>query len=346
MATITQLGLMRHLRAEPNQYILHYRGGKLVRQGAGLAYWFMPMSASIALLPVEDAEATTLLHERTSDVQAVNAQVTVRYRVAKPELAARRVNFAIGTESGAWSEKPLEKLVEFFHQRVQEPAREALSAMPLNEAIKTGAEVVQRAVRARLLDDPEMHDMGLAVVDVHVIHVSPSAEMEKALQTPAREGLQQKADEAIFRRRADAVEKERAIKENELSTEIELERRNEELIQRRGNNKLREVSQDAEAEKLATEAGIERSNLQADASAKQIRTRAEADADARRATGQAEADAEAARAAAWKDLPSKVLLGLAALEFARKVQTIDHLNISPNMLSDLLAEFLENKVSN
>ncbi|MCA8937684.1 MAG: SPFH domain-containing protein [Planctomycetes bacterium] len=344
MAAITKLGLLRHLRAEPNQYILHYRAGKLARQGAGLAYWFMPMSASIALLPVEDAEATTLLHERTSDMQGVNAQLTVRYRVAKPELAARRVNFAISTETGGWTEKPLEKLAEFFNQRVQGPARAALAAMVLADAIKTGAEVVQRAVRASLHDDPELHDMGLAVVDVHVIHVSPSAEMEKALQTPARESLQQKADEAIFRRRADAVEKERAIKENELSTEIELERRNEELIQRRGANKLREVGQDAEAEKLAAEAGIERSNLQADATARQIRQRAEADADARRAIGEAEAAAEAARAEAWKDLPSKVLLGLAAIEFARKVDHINHLNLSPNLLSDLLGEFLESKV--
>lgn len=345
MATITKLGLLRHLRAEPNQYILHYSAGTLSRQGAGLAYWFLPMSASVALLPVEDAEATTLLHERTGDMQAVNVQVTVRYRVAKPELAARRVNFAISTENGAWTEKPLEKLAEFFNQRVQEPARTALSALTLAETVKSGAEKVQAAVRAHLLDDPELHDMGLAVVDVHVIHVSPSAEMEKALQTPARESLQQKADEAIFRRRADAVEKERAIKENELATEIELERRNEELIQRRGNNKLREVSQDAEAEKLATEAGIERSNLQANAAAAQIKLRAEADADARRAIGKADADSEAARAAAWKDLPSKVLLGLAAIEFARKVDHINHLNLSPNMLSDLLAEFLEGKVS-
>ena len=121
-------------------------------------------------------------------------------------------------------------------------------------------------------------------------------------------------------------------------------RRNEELIERRGANKLREVSQDAESEKLATEAGIERSNLQADAAAKQIRQRAEADADARRAIGEAEAAAEAARAEAWKELPSKVLLGLAAIEFAKKVDHINHLNLSPNLLSDLLGEFLEGKV--
>jgi regulator of protease activity HflC (stomatin/prohibitin superfamily) len=343
MAAITKLGPMRHLRAEPNQFILHFSGGRLARSGAGLAYWFMPMSASIAQLPVEDAEATCLLNERTADMQAINAQVTVRYRIADPERAARRVNFSIDTATGTWTEKPLEKLSEFWSQRVLEPARRALSTMTLAEAVRSGADAVHRALTAALHNDPELADMGLAVVELHVVRVSPSAEMEKALATPARESLQQKADEAIFRRRADAVEKERAIKENELATQIELERRNEDLIQRRGANKLREVTQNAEADKLATEAAIERNELNATSMAAQTRTRAEAEAEAARVMGQASADAEAARAAAWKDLPSKVLLGLAALEFARKVEHINHLNLSPNLLGDLLQEFLGDK---
>ncbi|MCC7509541.1 MAG: SPFH domain-containing protein [Planctomycetes bacterium] len=344
MATITKLAGLRHLRAEPNQYILHYRAGKLARQGAGIAYWFLPMSASIAQLPVEDAEATCILNERTIDMQAINVQAVIRYRIHDPERAARRVNFTISTATGTWTEQPLEKLTEFWHQRVQEPARKALSGMALTEAVRSGAEAVHNAIRAAFEHDPELADMGLAIVEVHVVRVSPSSEMEKALQTPARESMQQKADEAIFRRRADAVEKERAIKENELATQIELEKRNEMLIAQQGANKVREVTQDAEAEKLAALAGIERANLQATATAEHIRLRADADADAARALGQANADAEAARAAAWKDLPSKVLLGLAAIEFARKIEHIQHLNVSPNMLGDLLGEFLQGKV--
>lgn len=343
MAAITRLAGLRHLRAEPNQYILHYRAGKLARQGAGIAYWFVPMSASIAMLPVEDAEATCVLNERTSDMQSINAQVVIRYRIAEPLAASRRVNFSISTQTGAWVEQPLEKLTEFWHQRVQGPARNALSTMTLAEAVKSGAQAVYAAIRGALEHDPELADMGLAVVEVHVVRVSPSSEMEKALQTPARESLQQKADEAIFRRRADAVEKERAIKENELATQIELEKRNEQLITQQGNNRRREVTQNAEADKLATEAAIERNNLQAKASADNVRLRAEADADAARAMGNATADAEAARAAAWKDLPSKVLLGLAAIEFARKIEQIKHLNVSPNLLGDLLTEFVEGK---
>ncbi len=51
MATVTFFPFVRHLRAEPNQHILHFRGGKVVTEGPGLAYWFLPLSAAVAQLP-------------------------------------------------------------------------------------------------------------------------------------------------------------------------------------------------------------------------------------------------------------------------------------------------------
>ena len=53
---------------------------------------------------------------------------------------------------------------------------------------------------------------------------------------PTREAIQQAADEATFQRRAQAVEKERAIQENELQNKIELARREEQLIAQKGQH--------------------------------------------------------------------------------------------------------------
>ena len=50
----------------------------------------------------------------------------------------------------------------------------------------------------------------------------PEPDVERALQTPARELVQQEADRATFERRALAVDSERAIAENELANQIEL----------------------------------------------------------------------------------------------------------------------------
>ena len=85
MAHISRFLFYRHLRAEPNQYILHYRDGKLVRSGAGLTYWFYPLSAAVAQVPVEDVQTTFVLRERSSDVQEVTVQATLTYRIADAE---------------------------------------------------------------------------------------------------------------------------------------------------------------------------------------------------------------------------------------------------------------------
>jgi len=137
-----------------------------------------------------------------------------------------------------------------------------------------------------------------------------------------------------------AVEKERAIKENELATEVELARRHEQLIQHQGANRLLEVRQQAEAERTAVEAALGREELAAQAYARDTRTRAAGDADARRQLGEAEADAEARRVALWRDAPPHVLLGLAAQQFAGKVEAINHLNLSPDLLGAGLQQLL------
>jgi hypothetical protein len=184
--------------------------------------------------------------------------------------------------------------------------------------------------------DSEIAAMGLAIVSVQVQRVAPTPDVEKALQTPVREAIQQRADEAVFARRAQAVENERAIKQNELSTEIELARRHEELIRREGANRLLDAQQQAEAERVRTEADLERQALAAAAYARDEQMRAQGDALARRLHGEAEADAESNRMHVWQAAPARVLLGLAAYELAGKIDSINHLNLSPDLLGATL----------
>jgi regulator of protease activity HflC (stomatin/prohibitin superfamily) len=297
MTTITRFAFARHLRAEPNQFILHYRGGLIVRRGAGLAYWFLPLDAAIAQLPVEDVETTFVLTERTADYQDVSVQSTLTYRVVDAEAAAARINFTVSLDNGTWLEEPLTRLASLWSQRARRSARAYLTSVPLVDAVGRGAEVVRAAMDDALRADPEIAAMGLALVSIQVQRVAPMPDVEKALQTPVREAIQQRADEAVFARRAHAVENERAIKQNELSTEIELARQQADLVRREGANQLLDAQQQAEA-------GL---------------VRAAGDADARRLTAAADADAEARRVSIWHDAPTRVILGLAAHELAAKI---------------------------
>jgi regulator of protease activity HflC (stomatin/prohibitin superfamily) len=340
MATLKNFGPMTHLRAESNQYILHHRKGKLVREGAGLAYWFNPLSAALAEVPVEDLETTFLLKERTRDLQEVAVQLTLRFRIEEPRRAARRFNFGISFITGRWAEEPLERLAALWAQRSQVPAREYLASVDLEEAIRRGAGVIRDAIEKSLRDDDALEEMGLVVGSVQVIQVAPSAELEKALGTPTREALQQRADEAVFLRRAQAVEKERAIQENELATEIELARRQEKLIEREGENELLEAELTAKSERARIEAELERDGLIATAYARNEEARAEGDAAATRARAEATAAGEALRVEVWGEASGKVLLGLALQEFASKIDHIQHLSVSPELFGDGLKQFL------
>jgi hypothetical protein len=44
--------------------------------------------------------------------------------------------------------------------------------------------------------------------------------------------------------------------------------------------------------------------------------------------------------AIYRDLPASVLVGLAARELAGKLETIEHLNLTPDVLSPLLSHLI------
>ncbi len=339
MAQISRLLFLRHLRAEPNQSILHFRRGKLVRSGPGIAYWFHPLSAAVLQVPVEDIASTFVLRERSADLQEIVVQITLAYRVAEAQKAGRRINFTIGLASGAWLEQPLERLAGLWSRWAQEPVRETLMRLPLVDAVRTGAATIRAALDPALRGNAEAAEMGLALVSVQVDQVVPNADIEKALQTPTREAIQQKADEATFERRALAVEKERAIKENELATEIELARRQEELIRQEAANRLLSVREDAEAQRLGVVAQTERDGIAAEAAARDVKTRAAGETEAKRLLLDADLAAEARRAEIWSGAPPSVLLGFALRQLAGKIGSIEHLNVTPDLLGDLVQRF-------
>jgi hypothetical protein len=172
--------LWRHLRAEPNQFILHYKGGKLVKSGAGIAYFFNPLSAAVAQVPVEDCETTFMLNERSADFQEVNVQCTLSYRVTDHARAAQRVNFTISLLTGAWLEQPLDRLATLWSQKALEPVRKFVSASPVVDVAQKGSEHIRAALDSALRNDAELAGHGPGARD--------RAGVARGAQRGAREG--------------------------------------------------------------------------------------------------------------------------------------------------------------
>ena len=341
MTEITRFPFLRHLRSDTSSHVLYYRSGKLRRGGRGLSLWFTPLSASIAEVPVDTRELALLFHGRSADFQDVTAQGVITYRVAAPEVLARHVDFSVDLARGSWLRQPLEKLSLIFSELAQQHAWAYISRTPLRDILREGQSVIRDRIEAGLAADPSLAGLGLAVVSVRVSSLRPTPDLEKALEAPMRERIQQESDEAAFQRRALAVEKERAIQENELQNQIELARREEQLIAQQGQNARKKAGEDAEAHRIATEAEAQRTRLVAEAAAVRTRVEGEAQAETLRLVEKARADGERERMAAYEGVPPAVLLGLAAQSLAGKLQRIDHLNLTPDMLAPLLAQLAE-----
>ncbi len=341
MAQITNYPGIRHLRSERNQYLLLFKAGKLSRSGRGLAFWFRPLSASVVEVPTDDRDLPFLFHARSQDFQDVTIQGAIQYRVSDPEALAERVDFSIDLASGQHVHSPLEKIADLFTQRAQQLAVDLVAERDVRIQLAEGLEPVRLRIEEGLITSQELAGLGLTVTAVSVASIAPSAELEKALQTPALESIQQQADEALFSRRALAVDKERAIAENELANQVELAKREANLIEERGANERRRSEEAALALAINSEAEERRRALEAEGDAKAKRLRSAADAEAIALVQGAKVDAEERRMDLVRDLPSHVLMGLAAREFAGKLQNIERLQLAPDSIGPLLADLVE-----
>lgn len=316
---------VRHLRAEPTSHVMRYRRGRLVRAGAGLAFWFRPITTAIAEIPVDDRELPFLFHARSADFQRVTVQGAITFRVGDPALLADRIDFSIDLRSGRWTAEPLEQVGALLTQLARQLVIDQLATRELRAILAEGAGPIRARIDAGLAAEPALAQLGLQVVAVRVADVAPTAEVEKALQQPTREEIQSRADEATFARRATAVESERAIAENELANRIELARRQEQLVAQEGANERRRAQEEAAARKIAAEAADELERLAAQRRADTIDL-----------VEQATLRGERERAEIQKAIPPGVLMALALQELAGQIGRVEHLTITPELLSPLL----------
>jgi regulator of protease activity HflC (stomatin/prohibitin superfamily) len=329
MTRITRYPLVSHLRSEASAHVIRYRNGRAVRAGQGLAFWFRPLDTAIAELPLDDQELSFLFHGRSADLQEVVAQGIVTYRVTDPDVLASRIDFGIDLATGLHTKTPLDQIAARLTGLAQQHAWAVMASTPLRELVADGVGRLRDRIGAGLGADDGLAGMGLAVVSVRVAAVQPSAEVEKALAAPTRERIAADADEAAFARRAAAVDKERAIAENELANRIELARREASLVEQDGANERRKAVEIAAASRITAEGNARTRKIGAEAEAAAIRL-VESERNA----------AESDRIAVYRDLAPAVLMGLAAREFAGKIETIEHLNLTPDLLGTVLTDLL------
>lgn len=313
MAEIRRFFAYRHLRSEASAHVIVFRNGVRRRSGRGLSFWFRPIRTSVVEIPLDDRDTDFVFQVRSRDYQLVTVQGTTTWRAANPEALSDRVDFTVDLRNGRLRTDPLERIASLLTGVAQYHAARYIEGRDVQALLAEGAAPIQDGIAAGLAADERVRQMGISLVTVRLAGVSPSADLARALEAPTFERAQGSADEASFARRAAAVEKERAIAENELSTKVELSRRQAALIAQEDENARRTAEGRAAAGAIT----------------------AEAEARRIRVTETARAAAEGERLTLLRDVDPAVLQVLTMRAFAEKLTRIDTLNITPDLTASL-----------
>ena len=331
---------IRFIKTDPTTDLLQYQKGQAVREGVGLSFFYYAPTTSLVAVPVASTDAPFIFEESTADFQTVTLQGQVTFRVADPKRLAGLMNFTLDPSGRRHVSDDPQKLPQRVINVVNVLARAQLQSLKLREAIRASEAIVQK-VRAALLASQEIAQLGLEVLGLSILAIKPSPETSRALEAETREQLLKEADEAIYARRNSAVEQERAIKENELNTEVAVENK---------KRQIREAQMDADRAVQEKKAQLQQSEMAASIGLEEKRKQlvslatdnAKAEADARAygiSTAMkaiSTADPATLQALASVGMKPDQLIAVAFQELAGRADKIGQLNISPDLLRELM----------
>ncbi len=214
----------RYVRFQPSEYILRYRKGTLITQGVGLAFRYFAPSTAIVSIPVGTTDSPFIFEETTQDFQTVTVQGQATWRIVDHQRIAGLLNFTLDLSRGRYASDDPQKLPQRVVNVIHVLTRRQLGATDLREAVLSGGALAQ-AILEQARENDELRQMGLEMLGLSILAIQPNKETARALEAQTREQILRRADEAIYERRNAAIEQERRIRENELSTEIALEQK-------------------------------------------------------------------------------------------------------------------------
>jgi len=332
---------IHYIKATPTQHIIHYQGGNKKRSGAGLSFFYFRPASSIVLVPANSADVPYIFNEISADFQPVTVQGQLTYRINQPEQIASLLDYSINPSGKYVSDDP-QKLPVRLVNLLQVSTRAEIQRMTLKEAVRASQEI-SMAVLTGLKANADLANLGVEVLAVTIEAIRPTPETSRALEAEAREELLRRADQAIYERRNSAVEQERVIKENELSTEIAVEEKKRQIRETKVNADLavEAKEQQVRESKLTGQIKLEedRTKLVA-AKTQNARTEADAQSYAVEASLRPlrDLDPEMLQMLAVQSVEPRLMVSMALKEIAKNAGKIGNLNISPDLLNALMVQ--------
>jgi len=294
--------MLGYYKGQPNDHIIKFVNGRVAREGDGISFFFMSHNTTIAAVPTTSRDANFVFNEITNSFQSVTIQGQCTYRIVNARLAAGLLNFTVDAWKGKYVSDDPERVPQRITNIIQMETRGEIQKRSLEETLGQ-TESIAASVLRRIREGGLLDPIGVEILNIYFVAAKPTPEVGKALEAQYRESLLRKADEAIYARRAAAVEEERKIKENELSTDITLEQRRHELIDLQGTNTLQEAE-------FRGQALVQEGDYKAQAIEREL--------------------------SAYRGQDPRLMLALAMKELGANAGNIGNLTVTTEMLSSLL----------
>lgn len=309
----------KYLKSTPTTYLMQFRNGRAVAQGAGISMLYFRPNSVIVRVNLAGQDLPFVFEQQTADFQVVTIQGNMTYRVTDPELLVKQLDFSIDGFGRYQSEDP-DALRDRLIRLVQVESSEFIRKRSVHDVLKAAPELCAH-LSSFLKTTSQTQSLGLSVDSLAVLSIKATPEMEAALQAETREATLQKADQAVHERRKLAIAAEQEIREREL------------LNERITQEKQREVREAELAADVAIEKGREELVKQQAENEKTLAlARTESLQKTLAAMGQVDWKTLAASS---KDTSAKQLIALAFGQLAENASKIGRLDISPDLLKQL-----------
>src|SRR5262245_14562807 len=219
---------IRFIKVGPTDFVMQFKRGQVVMEGAGLSFFYFAPTTSLVLVPVGSVDVPFIFEEVTADFQHVTVQGQITYRVTDPKKLSQLMNFTLSPSGKEYSSDDPKKLPQRLINHTQMLTRASLKLLALSEALGSSESLVG-SLREELQNVNAIKSLGIEILGLSIFAIRPTPETARALEADAREQILREADEAIYARRNAAVEQERAIRENELNTEIAVEHKKRQI---------------------------------------------------------------------------------------------------------------------
>ena len=332
---------IKFIKAQPTTYLMAFKSGKAIREGAGLSLVYYAPTTNLVAVPIGSREAAFIFEKVTSDFQTVRVQGQIAFRIAEPVKAAATLNFALKADAVSYESDDPTRVPQRIVAAAEVLVQHIVQTTALTDAIRGSAQLAD-GVTVGLKRHAEVLSLGIEILSVAILAVKPTPETARALEAQAREAILRVADDAVYARRNSAVEQERAIKQSELDTEIAVEHK---------KRAIRETQMDAEASVRRKKHELRQADMESDIATELRRTEfVKTTAENTRVLAEAEAHRIGAFVQAIQATDPRIIQALAAMGMqpgqliaqafggiAERAEHIGQLNMSPDLLQALMA---------